>query len=180
VKNKAIFLDRDGVLNRSFVRDGKPYPPYTMEDFEILPGVVEAMGVFKSLGFLTVVVTNQPDIRTGKQTIEKIEQFHDELRRKLPIDDIRICSHTDTDDCHCRKPKPGLLLDAAVDLNIDCNHSVMVGDRWRDVMAGAAAGCRNFFVDYGYGEMVNLDGYQFQKVADLLEVANILSDIDLG
>ena len=180
MKNKAIFLDRDGVLNRAFVRDGKPYPPYEIEDFEILPGVAEALGLFKSLGFLTVVVTNQPDIRTGKQTLVKIEQFHRVLRQELPIDDIRTCYHTDADNCSCRKPRPGMLLDAAKDLEIDCHRSVMVGDRWRDVMAGASAGCQNFFVDYGYGEMINLDDYQFQKVADLLEVANILSRADLG
>lgn len=178
--NKAVFLDRDGVLNRAFVRDGKPYPPYELDKFEILPGVREALRAFKSLGYLTVVVTNQPDVRTGKQTLEKIEQFHRLLRQELPIDDIRMCCHTDDDNCDCRKPKPGMLLEAAEALKIDCRQSIMVGDRWRDVMAGAAADCKVFFVDYGYREMVNLDKYQFQKVADLLEVANIISRADAG
>ena len=178
MKNKAIFLDRDGVLNRAFVRDGKPYPPYRMDEFEILPGVGEALEVFKSLGYLTVVVTNQPDVKTGKQTLEKIEQFHSLLRENLPINDIRMCCHTDADNCYCRKPKPGMLLAAAEELEIDCSRSIMVGDRWRDVMAGAAAGGLNFLVDYEYGEMVNLNEYQFQKVADLLEVADIISKAD--
>lgn len=180
MKNKAVFLDRDGVLNRAFVREGKPYPPYRLAEFEILPGVGDALKIFKSLGYLTVVVTNQPDVRTGKQTLEKIEQFHRVLKQNLLIDDIRMCCHTDADNCYCRKPKPGMLLAAAEELEIDCRHSIMVGDRWRDVMAGTAAGCLNFLVDYGYGEMVNLDEYRFQKVADLLEVASIIAGADEG
>ena len=178
MKNKAVFLDRDGVLNRAFVRDGKPYPPYEIDEFEILPGVRDALELFKAMGYLTVVVTNQPDIKTGKQTSGKIESFHRVLTQQLPIDDIRMCCHTDDDNCYCRKPKPGMLLAAAEDLKIDCQRSVMVGDRWRDVKAGAAAGCQNFLIDYGYAETIDLDEYQFQKVTDLLEAARLISRID--
>ena len=148
VKRRAVFLDRDGVLNRTFVRDGKPYAPQSLEDFEILPGVPEALGRLRAAGFLNVVVTNQPDVATGKQTREVVEAMHALLLKKLQVDAVKVCFHADTDACECRKPKPGMLLEAAGELGIDLQRSFMVGDRWRDVGAAQAAGCQAFFVDY--------------------------------
>jgi len=147
---KAVFLDRDGVINANLERNGKPVAPTTLAEFRILPGVVEAARRLKDAGFVLVVVTNQPDVANGITPKATVEAMHAEIRRQLPIDDIMICVHTDADHCSCRKPKPGLILRAAAKHGIDLSSSVMIGDRWRDVLAGQAAGCRTIFVDYGY------------------------------
>lgn len=149
---KAVFLDRDGVLNRAVVRNGKPHPPQTLAEFEILPGVAAAVETLRGLGYLTVVVTNQPDVARGSQSREIVEAMNAVLRETLKIDDVRVCYHTDTDDCDCRKPRPGMILAAAKDWNIDLGRSFLVGDRWRDMEAGHAAGCRTILIDYGYDE----------------------------
>lgn len=149
---RAVFVDRDGVINRSAVRDGKPYPPASLEEFELLPGIERAILALRGAGFLIVIVTNQPDVATGVQSREVVEAMHHRLRAAGLCDDIKVCYHTDEDGCDCRKPKPGMLLDAAHEWQIDLGRSFMVGDRWRDVAAGKAAGCYTFLVDYGYRE----------------------------
>lgn len=148
----AVFLDRDGVINVNEVRKGKPYAPTRLEDFKLLPGVEEAVRRLKAAGFLIVVATNQPDVTNGITTQATLDAMHDLMRKKLPIDDIKICYHTDADACDCRKPKPGMLLSAARDHDIDLAASYMVGDRWRDVAAGRAAGCATVLVEYDYDE----------------------------
>ena len=151
----AVFLDRDGVLNRAIVREGKPYPPDTLEDFVILGGAAEACGLLKQAGFLLVVATNQPDVGRGTQPIKVVEAMHKALRAALPVDRIEICCDPhDSPDSNRRKPKPGMLLDAARELNIDLSGSFMVGDRWRDIDCGKAAGCTTVFIDYGYKEQL--------------------------
>ena len=150
---QAVFLDRDGVINASVVRDGKPYPPASLEELKILPGVAPAIKALRKAGFAIVVATNQPDVASGIQGREVVESMHSDLRNKLLIDDIRVCYHTDSDNCTCRKPKSGMLLEAAHELEVDLSRSFMVGDRWRDIDAGKAVGCYTFFIDYGYLEM---------------------------
>jgi len=148
----AVFLDRDGVLNEVELRDGIPHPPAGAEQLRLLPGVVEACNRLRDLGFALIVVTNQPDIARGKQTRDEVDLMHDVLRRQLPLDEIVVCTHDDVDDCRCRKPRPGMILDAAARLDVDLAESVCVGDRWRDVEAGKRAGVMAIFVDRGYGE----------------------------
>jgi D-glycero-D-manno-heptose 1,7-bisphosphate phosphatase len=149
---RAVFLDRDGVLNRAIVRAGKPYPPATIDELEILPGVPEACRALRSAGFKLVVVTNQPDIARGSQRRENVDRIHDVLKESLGLDDVRLCPHDDVDRCQCRKPEPGMLLSAAGELGIALAESVMVGDRWRDIESGKRAGCRTVFIDRGYDE----------------------------
>ena len=148
----ALFLDRDGTVNRSLVRDGRPFAPTRVEDFEVLPGVSETVAKVRSAGFPVIVVTNQPDLATGRQTREAMSQMHALLKEVVGLDDIFVCPHLDEDGCDCRKPKPGLIRAAADKWSLDCNRSVMVGDRWRDVEAGHAAGCATVFIDNGYAE----------------------------
>jgi len=148
----AVFLDRDGVLNRAVVRDGKPYPPASLKELEILPNVASALRDLKAHGFAVYIITNQPDVARGNQTRETIEAMHKSLAASLPIDDIFVCYHDDTDNCECRKPKPGLLFEAQRKYNLDLARSYMVGDRWRDIDAGHAAGCTTILIDYGYRE----------------------------
>ena len=147
-----MFLDRDGVINRAIVRDGRPYPPAVLEEFELLPGAKQTIEALHKAGFLIIIVTNQPDVATGVQSREMVEAMHDRLRAVVLCDDIRACYHTDADGCDCRKPKPGMLVDAAHEWQIDLTCSFMVGDRWRDVAAGKAAGCYTFLIDYRYRE----------------------------
>jgi D-glycero-D-manno-heptose 1,7-bisphosphate phosphatase len=149
---RAVFLDRDGVINRAVVRDGKPYPPADADRVEVLPGVAAALERLRTAGYLLIVVTNQPDVARGAQSREEVEAIHARLASELPLDDFRVCYHDDRDGCACRKPRPGLILDAAQAFGIDVAASVMVGDRWRDVEAGRLAGCRTVFVNHGYSE----------------------------
>jgi D-glycero-D-manno-heptose 1,7-bisphosphate phosphatase len=149
---RAMFLDRDGVLNRALVRDGIPCSPRTIEEFEILPGVEEALTDLRAAGFVLVVVTNQPDVARGRMSRDALNAMHRALLARLPIDEIRICHHDDADHCLCRKPRPGMLCEAAARWGIDLSRSIMVGDRWRDISAGRAAGCRTFLIGDGYGE----------------------------
>jgi D-glycero-D-manno-heptose 1,7-bisphosphate phosphatase len=151
---RAVFLDRDGVINRAVERDGLPYPPASLGEFEILPDVAAACAKLKQAGFLLVVVTNQPDVGRGTLKKEIVETIHAEMCRQLPIDRVEVCYHPGqgASECDCRKPKPGMLLRAAKELGIDLAQSWMVGDRWRDIDCGHAAGCRTIFIDHGYAE----------------------------
>lgn len=149
---RAVFLDRDGVLNRAVVRDGKPYPPASLHEFEILPDVPDALLRLHHAGFLLVVVTNQPDVAKGIQRKDIVEAMHQRLRDGLPLKDIRVCYEIERPDSWCYKPKPGMVLDAARDHHIHLGRSFMVGDRWRDVGCGRAAGCFTIFIDRGYSE----------------------------
>lgn len=149
---RAVFLDRDGVLNHAPVRDGRPYSPHRLEDFRILPDVPAALTRLKAAGYLLIVATNQPDVARGLMPRETLDAMHELLRVRLPLDDIRACIAEDGPDCDCYKPKPGLLLAAARDHGINLAESWMVGDRWRDVGAGRNAGCRTVFINYGYRE----------------------------
>ncbi len=149
---RAVFLDRDGVINRAMVRNGRPYPPDTLEALEILPGVPNALQKLRAAGFLNIVVTNQPDVATGKQRREVIDAMHEQLFRELPLDAVKVCYHVEADNCSCRKPKPGMLLQAAAEFEIDLGNSFVVGDRWRDVAAAQAAGCQALFIDFAYAE----------------------------
>lgn len=149
---RAVFLDRDGVINRADVRDGRPYPPPDLAHMEVLPGVTEALQALHDAGWLLIVVTNQPDVARGTALRADVEAIHEHLGRHLPIDEFRTCYHDTPDACACRKPQPGALLQAGQEHDIDLSASWMVGDRWRDVEAGERAGCRTAFIDYGYAE----------------------------
>ena len=149
---RAVFLDRDGVINRPIVRDGKPYPPADLAALEILPGVAGAMQSLTKAGWLLIVVTNQPDVARGTTPRADVEAINAHLQHCLPIDEFRTCYHDSCDGCNCRKPLPGALFAAADAHGIDLASSYMVGDRWRDTEAGERAGCKTIFIDYGYSE----------------------------
>ena len=156
IRKRAVFLDRDGVLNRPVVRDGRPFPPAQIDEFELYPEAVNACAQLKAAGFLLVVVTNQPDVGRGTQSRETVEAMHAKLRTAIPsVDAIEVCFHAGASQgapCDCRKPKPGMLLRAAAALDIELSESFLIGDRWRDVDCAHAAGCRAVFIDHGYRE----------------------------
>ena len=174
---RAVFLDRDGVLNRATVRGDTPHPPDRLSDVEILPGVAEALEKLRRKGYRLIVVTNQPDVARGSQTKEAVEEINQFLTRKLRLDAVYTCYHDNSDDCACRKPKPGMLMRAADDHRIDLSASFMVGDRWGDVKAGAAAGCVTLLVKMPYSQCHRCS--PDHVVADLREAADvILSRLD--
>ena len=148
----AVFLDRDGVLNRTEVREGKPYAPLRLRDFRLLPGTLAAVRALREAGYLLVVVTNQPDIGHGRVAPTVVEAMHARLHHRLSPDAIEVCPHRQDEGCACRKPRPGLLRSAAERLDIDLSKSFMVGDRGLDILAGRTAGCYTIFVDRGYRE----------------------------
>lgn len=156
VKRRAVFLDRDGVLNRAMVRNGRPYSPTRADVFELHDDAAVGCSKLKAANFLLIVITNQPDVGRGTQTREAVEAMHSKLRAAIPsIDRIESCYHAGQaygDPCDCRKPRPGMILRAAAELNIDLMQSYVIGDRWRDIDCARAAGCRAIFIDRGYQE----------------------------
>lgn len=148
----AVFLDRDGVVVRARVDEGRPYAARSLDELEVIPGAPEACSALRDAGLPIVIVTNQPEVARGTLDPTLLDDMHAVLRRELAIDDVVVCPHDDADDCRCRKPRPGMLLDAAERLDLDLARSVMVGDRWRDVEAGRRAGCATVFVDHRYDE----------------------------
>ena len=152
-RNRAVFLDRDGVVNAAIVKDGKPYPPWAVGEFQLLPGVVEACTSLHGAGFALVIATNQPDVGRGTLAQETVEEMHRILREQLPIDRVEVCYEAGgQQSSEFRKPRPGMLLRAAKELDIDLAKSFMIGDRWRDIDCGYAAGCKTIFIDRGYDE----------------------------
>jgi D-glycero-D-manno-heptose 1,7-bisphosphate phosphatase len=153
MKSRAIFFDRDGVLNRPVVRGGKSYPPARVDDLEIYEGLSGRLQRLKDRGFVLIVVTNQPDVARGTTPRETVEQINDLIAREIPaIDRFMVCFHDNDDGCDCRKPKPGMLLAGAAEFGVDLRRSYMVGDRRSDVEAGIAAGSRTIFIDRAYKE----------------------------
>ena len=171
---RAVFLDRDGVINRALTRAGKPYPPSNLDEFEILPGVPKDCAQLKAVGFILVVATNQPDVGRGTMKQATVERIHKFMCQQLPIDHVEVCYHGGQGlaSCECRKPLPGMLLKAADELGLDLRQCWMVGDRWRDVDCGRRAGCRTIFIDYGYDEALR-EKPDF-RTKDLLSAAQII------
>jgi D-sedoheptulose 7-phosphate isomerase len=151
-RHRAVFLDRDGVLNRAVMRNGKPYPPATEAELIVTDGAPSVLHRLKESGYKLLVATNQPDVARGITPRATVDAINHKLASELPVDDIFVCYHTDSDGCACRKPKPGLLLEAARRHQINLGQSFMIGDRWRDVEAGQGAGCRTVQIDDQYNE----------------------------
>ena len=156
-RRPAVFLDRDGVLVATEVCAGKPIAALTLAGFAILPEAPAAVAALKAAGFATVVVTNQPELARGNVDSATMDAMHWRLRAAMPIDAVYVCPHDSAEGCGCRKPAPGMLLRAADDLDLDLAASYMIGDRWRDVGAGRAAGCTTVLIECGYDEPEHLE-----------------------
>lgn len=169
---RAVFLDRDGTLNETAVVNGVPKPPTRAEELRLLPGVREAVDRFRAADLVLVVATNQPDVARGTLERDRVEEMHALLRQILPVDDVVCCYHDDPDRCACRKPRPGMLVDAAQRFRVDLAASFMVGDRWRDIEAGRQAGCTTILLARSYSE-ASRSRPDFQA-DDLAEAADII------
>ena len=164
---KAIFLDRDGVINKIFIKNGLPSSPDTFDQLEILTGVKESILRLKKLNFLCLVATNQPDVSRGKIDKKIVIEMNNFLKKEIELDDIFVCFHDDKHNCNCRKPKPGLLVQASKKWNVEINKSFMIGDRWRDIQAGINIGCKTIFIDNDYKETKQIKAsYNCANLAD--------------
>ena len=151
---KAVFLDRDGVINKIFMEGGLPISPPTFEKLKILPKVKDSIVTLRELNFLSLVVTNQPDVSRKKIELETVKKMNNFLKNEIKFDDIFVCYHDDHDNCLCRKPKPGLLLEASNKWKVDLKKSYMIGDRWKDIEAGRLAGCKTILIKSNYAEEI--------------------------
>lgn len=170
---KALFLDRDGVINKVLLKNGEPFSPRTFEEFEVLPKVKESLNQLKKRGFINIVVTNQPDIPRGLIRIEELNKIHAFIKENLPVDDIMVCPHDNADNCQCRKPKLGMLFEAESKWNIDLRESFLIGDTWKDITAGKSAGCRTILIDMPYNQEVASD-YRVRNLKEAIKIINIL------
>lgn len=171
-QHRAVFLDRDGVINQSEVKNGRPYAPTNLSGLKILPGVLDGLHRLRQANFLLIVITNQPDVAKGITSKETVEEIHHALMTQLPLDDIFACYHDDAYGCACRKPQPGAIFAAAKKHQIDLSKSYMLGDRWKDVAAGQQAGCKTLFIDYQYDE--KQPNHVDFRVQSLSEAAHII------
>lgn len=147
---RAVFLDRDGVLNDVYMEQGRPRSPRSLEEFRIDPKALPALERLHASGFLLIVVTNQPEVVRGFQTRNTVELMHKHLLNALPLDEIRTCFHDRQHDCPCRKPKPGMLLEAARTWGLELSECFVIGDRGKDIEAGHGAGCRGVLLERPY------------------------------
>ena len=170
---RGAFLDRDGVVNRAILLNGIPRPPSLVEEVVILKGVFNAIEILKAHEYVPVVVTNQPDVARGVTSRAMVEKINSHIGDLTGIDYFYVCMHDEEDFCTCRKPAPGLIIKSAHELGLDISSSFMIGDRWRDVSAGQAAGCRSFFIDYCYPEA--RPEMPFTSVSSLLEAVGMMT-----
>jgi D-glycero-D-manno-heptose 1,7-bisphosphate phosphatase len=169
---KAVFLDRDGVVNGTKLVNGSPVPPSTPNEVEILDGVIEAISMLKKNDFVLVIITNQPDVARGKSEQREVDEINLVIGKAVGLENFYVCPHDDNDFCECRKPAPGLIQRAATELGLDISKSFFVGDRWRDIAASQAAGCQAFFIDYSYPE--RQPEMPFTRVFSLIEAATLI------
>ncbi len=152
--HRIAFLDRDSTVVRRDTTDDDVVP--AQGPVELVDGAIEACEGLKRLGFALVMVTNQPDVARGTVDRETVVRANDYITERLGLDLALACMHDDLDRCTCRKPRPGLLLQAAATLEVNLGRSsVIIGNRWRDIDAGVAAGITTILLDRGYGELLN-------------------------
>ncbi len=166
----AVFFDRDGVLNESIVRDNQAFGPLTLDQFRIFDYTAPQVRRLKEAGYLCIVFTNQPDVARGILSPMILNEMHNVLKKNVDLDDLFVCLHEDKDDCLCRKPKPGMILEAAKKWNVNLSQSFAIGDRWRDIDAGNASGCRTILVERPYSRCETADF----SVSHLVEAVDII------
>lgn len=166
----AVFLDRDGVINQVVFRDGRPNSPRSLDEFRLHEDAADAICRLRSAGFRTFVVSNQPDVARGLLTPDCLSAMGALLQAIIPVDAIENCPHDDGDGCYCRKPEPGMILSVAARWKIDLERSYVVGDTWKDVAAGRAAGCRTVLLRRAYNQGTQAD----HEVRDLGEAARLI------
>ncbi len=168
--NRAVFLDRDGVINKVILKEGKAYSPRSISAFEFVADIVDVVTQLKKAGYFLIVVTNQPDIARGKLPKSELDQMTSRINDELAIDEIFICPHDDGDNCNCRKPKPGMLMAAKKKYRLDLKRSFLIGDGWKDMGAARNAGCPSILIDTEYNQEATSDN----RVKNIKEAAKLI------
>jgi D-glycero-D-manno-heptose 1,7-bisphosphate phosphatase len=171
---RAIFMDRDGTLNHCFPENGTTRPPRNKKEIQIIDGVYDGIGIIDSLALTKIIVSNQPDVERGVIDLNDAEQINQLIANLLQISHSYICFHDGRTLCSCRKPENGLLLKAASDLDIDLDHSYLVGDRMSDVEAGIKSGCTSFLIDRSGRFSEN----GFTITSSFLEAVQIIKELE--
>lgn len=169
-RSRAVFLDRDGVINKAIKREGfnLPTSPFSLKELEIFPWVPEALALLRNRGFLRILVSNQPDVKKRLVSEKEWRAIQDKVE-KLGFDGIFICPHLREDNCECKKPRPGMLLQAAKIFDLDLSHCYMIGDLWTDTVAARAAGCISILVRTFYNVGVKSD-YVAENLLDAVHL----------
>ena len=169
----AVFLDRDGVVNQVIFRNGQPASPRTLKEFILVEGIPKAVTKLQDASFFVLVVTNQPDIARKKLNPIVLEQISETIRQSLAINDIMVCPHDNSDNCACRKPRPGMLISLAAQWQIDLRRSWIMGDSWKDMAAGKSAGCQTILIDRHYNVGTEADF----KAENVLDATNLILNL---
>jgi len=167
--NRAVFLDRDGVVNEVIIRDGEVSGPHSLEEFIWVEGIKEAVNRLKAASWYVFIITNQPDIARKKLDPIISEEISKTIYEHLLVDEIQVCPHDDHHNCACRKPRPGMLLSLAWRWKIALTESFMIGDSWKDIAAGQSAHCQTILLERYYNKGTEAD----------FKVDTILSAVEL-
>jgi D-glycero-D-manno-heptose 1,7-bisphosphate phosphatase len=154
---QAVFIERDGVLNEARVEKQQQVSPLTLEDFRPYESAGALLKKLKAAGFVLVATTNQPGLSRGYQSRREMDRMHDRLRKLLPLDDLLVCAHDESDRCPCRKPKPGLIVEAGFKWQLDLDHSFVISDKWQDAEAARIAGCTSLLLKSPWNGTVHRD-----------------------
>lgn len=145
-KKKAVFLDRDGVINAIVSRGGKLSVPFSVNEFKVIEGAREAVALLKAHGFVCIVVTNQPDIARGNLSEKNLSAIHKYMQKETGVEAVYFCPHSKDGECNCKKPAMGMVQDAVREHGIVLAESWLVGDRWRDIQMAKNAGLKSILV----------------------------------
>ena len=170
--NIAVFLDRDGIINVPIKIDNKPKAPLKYEHFQFTKNIKQMINNLKSFEVEIIVITNQPELSNNELSYSELNKMHLRIHNELGIKNIYICPHILEDNCNCKKPKNGMLIEASKDLNIDLENSIMIGDRWSDVASGNSTKTKCIFVDYNYDEKIPTG--VFTSVSNVQEAFNLV------
>jgi D-glycero-D-manno-heptose 1,7-bisphosphate phosphatase len=142
----GVFIERDGVLNKVRLERQHQMSPLTSAEFKVNQEAAPLLKKLKAVGLVIIATTNQPGLSDGRLSRRELDRMHEVLRCALPLDDIIVCPHSETDRCSCRKPKPGLLIEAKFKWHLDMDRSFAISDKWQDAEAARAAGCNSVMI----------------------------------
>ena len=164
--NRAVFFDRDGVLNNLVFRDGDYYSPRNLNNFKFFNDAEKVIHTIRDKGYLAIIVSNQPDIARGYLKKSVLNEMTKQLFDKLSVDDVFYCMHDDPDVEECRKPDPGLIIKAQKKWGIDLNQSLMVGDTEKDQGTAKNAGVKFILISRSYNDHINTSN-RISKLTDI-------------
>lgn len=176
MKRRAIFLDRDGVINKASFVNGKHRSPMLAGEVELYEDAKSSINKLRKLGFLIFVMTNQPEISRGNLRLEESDAINGVIQKEIEPEEIIVCPHDDSDRCCCRKPLPGMITDLISRYKLNPDTCYLIGDRANDIEAGQAAGVKSIQIDRGYP--VDLSPHKLASARSLSGAVRIIQKIE--